>query len=185
MALFNGQSTSAYFSTQIGFARSSISSAQDRYFLDGSIQEIKERILREARIQLPVLQIDKRKGKRVVIESHGNRHSLGGKQTMIEVTIPFTGSGDAFILAPSTRTLGVPGEVRDKAIVITLPDDGNLEQELEAAIGKIQTNLGHFANDYKPFEAELIAAMNAAASARNEEIERRKALDAKRSFPIE
>ncbi|MEH7904013.1 hypothetical protein V7794_22720 [Rhizobium laguerreae] len=187
MGLFNGQSTNEHGQSAIQAAMRTIEALGLENFDERAASAIESAVARSV-LSTPQLHVDKKAGRRVTDErmtqDYGRRALK--KSDYIDVTIPFTGNPAAFVLSPSTKTLGTPGEINDRrdGIVIRFPDNERLEQDLEGAIAQIFQNLGHLERDMALLATEMRSTLKGVAERRLEKLKTRHDLDSKRSFPI-
>lgn len=140
-------------------------------------------ILKEAEVRIPSLDFAKREGrrhKRPFVGRDGREY----ERDTIDVVIPYSGDTVAFEICPSTRSLGPRGHVANSRITLSFDDDERLEQNLQQMVEQIEGNLRNLAADLKTLPAQIQSAMDAAAKKRIAQIEHKRDLDAKRSFPI-
>jgi len=187
MTLFDGQSTHEYGQMAIRSAATLVEAIDFENFEERASTAIENAVARAA-VAAPQLHIDKKAGKRISDERIGEEF---GRRVMrkfdyIDVTIPFTGDWKAFSLSPSTKTLGTLGELDDRrsAIVIRLPDNERLEEDLESAIAQILRNLGNLDRDMVSLASEMRTTLKGIADRRFEKLKAHRDLDSKRSFPI-
>lgn len=187
MSLFNGQSTHEYGQSAIRSAVMRIEAIEFENFEERSSSTIEAAVAKLA-ISTPQLHVENKTGKRLteerMVEDYGRR--VTRNVDYIDVTIPFTGDDTAFVLSPSTRTLGTPGEINRSrnAVVIRFPDNERLEQDLATAISQIQRNLENFERDMTSLAADMRTTLQGVADRRFEKLKAQRDLDSKRSFPI-
>jgi hypothetical protein len=186
MTLFNGQPTHDYTRRIINSAIATIEKLQEADFDQQAALVVEQAI--SSIPAVPVLNLEKKSGKRVTEERQVSEFgSRGTRQfTFIDISIPIVGNATALVLAPSTRTLGIPGQVDDqkRAVVIRFDDDDRLEAELERVIGLISTNLAHFENDMTNVSNEVRQTTSGLIARRKAAFAEQRERDSKRSFPI-
>ena len=155
----------------------------DSSFEDEKLAGHRERPMKDIEVKIPVLSFDKREGKRRK-ESVEGRDRRMYDRNVIDVFIPFVGDSVAFDISPSTKTLGARGSVSSDHIVLSFDDDDRLEQNLDGMVKMIEGNLQHLGRDLSSLPAQVSSAVDTAIRERKAQIDRKRELDAKRSFPI-
>lgn len=188
MSLFRGQSTGSYGNGAIQTAVRAIERLPKANFEALAAREI-EQALRDAVIKTPQLHFEARRGKRVseekVVREFGQH--VVHKIDYVDVIVPFSGNKTAFQLSPSHQIMNTMGTLNTDgdAIVIRLPDDERLEQQLESAISQISTNLGNFTEDMSALAAEMKQVLSGVVERRKQLFSEQEARDTTRSFPID
>jgi hypothetical protein len=138
---------------------------------------------------LAVLKPHQRKGKRRTEKRQINDY---GRQIavdfdIIDVTVPFDGWPQSFSLAPSSYTLiDIPITITSQpALQFSLPDDQNLDRDVDGLIQRISSNLNMLRSDMRGLETQRLQEAQLVANQRLKQIQERRDRDKKRSFPIE
>lgn len=155
----------------------------DDSFVREALSAKREALLKEAEVTIPSLNFANREGSRRK-ESFAGRDGRRYEREMIDVTIPYSGDSVGFEIGPSTRSLGPRGNVSPTHITLSFEDDDRLETNLEQMVEQIEGNLRNLAADLKTLPTQVSSAIDAAVEKRISQIERKRELDSKRSFPI-
>ena len=138
--------------------------------------------------QVAKLKPDGRKGKR---RTEKRERTDYGLRTMvdvdfIDVTIPFEGFPKSLTIAPSScHVIDVLASVENGQLVVTFPDDDNLDPNVNDFIKRDSENLDRQRQEIETIKQETRKAVSAVANRRIAEIKARKERDKARSFPIE
>jgi hypothetical protein len=105
---------------------------------------------------------------------------------MIEVSIPFVGSRESFLLSPSSCIeIASSAHISGGALKATFDDDEQLDQNVNILIDRTSKNLDQLRKEMAAFKTELLAMLGTAADERIAGIKAQKERNKIRSFPIE
>lgn len=143
----------------------------------------------KVKFEVAKLKPDERRGKRRTEKR--NAIDYGRQVTvdldMIDVTIPFEGWPKSFTLAPSSHVIiDTPAKItHERVILVSLPDDQNLDRNVDRFIQQVTQNLDSLARDLKNIEGQMLQVAQVVANQRIKQNRERRERDKTRSFPIE
>ena len=105
--------------------------------------------------------------------------------TFVDVAIPFTGDAKSFELAPNAcQIIGGDWEIRGQELIVTLPDDQNLQRDIDGFVAIVSSNLDKLRAEAAQAQGNIQRAVENAANQRRAEIADEKERDKSRNFPI-
>jgi Skp family chaperone for outer membrane proteins len=114
---------------------------------------------------------------------YGNRREV--RSSVLEVSIPFVGSAQSFMIQPSSAV--IPSntlEIRGQSLVLTIPDDTNAEAAVQRLVAQLNQNLASLRKDYDQVKPQLEQEISAAAERRKQQVQAEQERDKKLSFPV-
>lgn len=183
-ALFNKQNVHDYKSGVVHLCAQMVNAWPEHVFSDGSLDTRIAEIESKARVAVPDLDLASRRGKRRQ-QSREDRFGRQVQYDVIDISVPFDGDAICFDLSPSSYTLGTRGRIQGNTLILTFPDNDRLESEVDEAVKTIANNLANLGKDLESLRTQVREAVSSSIGRRNDELERRKKLDASRSFPID
>ncbi|RUW85195.1 hypothetical protein [Mesorhizobium sp. M1E.F.Ca.ET.063.01.1.1] len=184
--MFHKQRVHSYIDMVVKICSERAQGWDEGAFEDESLARLRGDLMKEMDVAVPVLEFNKREGKR---RKETRENTIDGRRherDVVDVIIPFSGDSVAFDIAPSTQTLmhGTRAHVAPTSLTLTFEDNDRLETNLADTVRVIEANLQHLARDLESLPSQLTDAVDAVVKARKANIDRKRELDAKRSFPI-
>lgn len=126
----------------------------------------------------------KGRDEQLVVSDYGDRRTV--KRTVLDVTIPFSGDGQSFEIAPSNRTLmSADYEIRGSSIVLTINDDGTAQDAVDDFVKTTSHNLDQLRSDVAKSDPEIQRAVQAASQQCQVQIKAEQERDSKLKFKVE
>jgi hypothetical protein len=156
-------------------------------FNQPSLAGVLERIAAKYKLVVATLQPDKKQGTRrevdQPIDDYGRQITM--RVTFVDVAIPFTGDAKSFELAPNAcQMIGGDWEIRGQELIVTLPDDQNLQRDIDGFVAIVSSNLDKLRAEAAQAQGNIQRAVENAANQRRAEIADEKERDKSRNFPI-
>jgi hypothetical protein len=150
----------------------------------GKLQEIvKKHHLEVAHLHKDRITAHRKDTEREVMDEWGNRRKI--KQTRLDVTLPFSGDKESFLLSPSRVTLPpIDAEIGASSLTINILDDDNADEAVRSFAQIVGDNLEVLRTEYDQLRPQLAQAVDQAAQRRKQQIDAEKSRDGTRSFKI-
>jgi len=146
-----------------------------------------DRIAANYRFNVATLRGDQRSGKRRVERRRKSDygHTIEVEVPFIDVTIPYVGDPNSFEVAPShSNIIEYRVVVQPGALLITFPDDQNLDRDVNDFLHRVGENLDRLREESENLQAQVRSQIGAFADTRVTEAKAQNERDKGRSFPI-
>ncbi|MER9615592.1 hypothetical protein [Mesorhizobium sp. M0207] len=121
-------------------------------------------------------------------ESREDSDGWGGRfmrsVAFMDVTIPFRGDEDGFRVTPSHSPLGLRAEIRHDSLLLTLPDDGQVQAGVDRFVERVSGALDSLRKEVEAWQPQFRQAVQSAFQTRREEIEEQSKRDGALKFPV-
>lgn len=158
-----------------------------RVFADAALAGLLQKII--DKYHLDVARLRKDKVTAVRRDTEDERPDGWGEwqkvqETLLDVTIPFSGDKESFLLRPSYTAMTRDAEIGESSLTLSVFDDAPANETVQSFIRAVSDNLELLRSEYEQMKPQLAQAVNEAAQRRKQRIEAETARDQTRSFKI-
>lgn len=152
--------------------------------LAGQLDKIAAKYSFEVATLNPEAKRGKRRDKERTIDDYGSHKTI--KYSVIDVSIPFTGSDESFKIAPShSHMVYAECEIRNNVVVLTVPDDDGAQQAINQFVQQVSENFDRLRSEAENWDKDLRDTIAAAAEKRKQQVDAEKGRDGNLNFPVD